>query len=374
MSSTKTSEPMKGSYALFRLPYGNEYTEMVQLDGEPERLGNVTELSGKSGFVVAPFEVTAGQPVLLIHPDTVRTRAMEDLPEVGGCSSEDGKAVVHGNDRMYYSIDFANCHSRLLAGEFSKIVLARCSVEQTADGKPVTPRDLFLRACRLYPRLFVALVSTPVSGTWLVATPEVLLDGDGDTFRTMALAGTMKLEGRQLEFDNPPSRQKTVGMPVDMMWNHKNICEQTFVSSYITQCIERFTNDFTVDGPFTARAGDVVHLRTDFTFRWQKGRCRMGEFLSVMHPTPAVCGLPKRETFDFIIKNEKTPRRYYSGFMGPLNQDGATHLFVSLRCMEIVGSTYRLYAGGGLLADSEEEQEWNETEDKMNTMRNVLRG
>ena len=59
--------------------------------------------------------------------------------------------------------------------------------------------------------------------------------------------------------------------------------------------------------------------------------------------------------------------------MGPLSIDGETNLFVTLRCMQIFPNAYRLYAGGGLLPDSVEEQEWQETETKLDTMRNLLR-
>ena len=59
--------------------------------------------------------------------------------------------------------------------------------------------------------------------------------------------------------------------------------------------------------------------------------------------------------------------------MGALNIKSQTHLYVSLRCMQITDSQYRLYAGGGLLKDSVEEQEWMETEAKMETMRRVIR-
>ena len=119
------------------------------------------------------------------------------------------------------------------------------------------------------------------------------------------------------------------------------------------------------------RAANLVHLRSDFTFSLPDNH-HLGDLLMALHPTPAVCGLPKREAFDFIVRNEHTPRRYYSGFMGPLNMNDATHLYVSLRCMNIDGETYHLYAGGGLLKDSVEEQEWLETEAKMQTMRELL--
>ena len=75
---------------------------------------------------------------------------------------------------------------------------------------------------------------------------------------------------------------------------------------------------------------------------------------------------------DFILSNERFPRQYYSGFVGPLLIEQSTHLYVSLRCMHICGSKYQLYAGGGLLPESIEEQEWQETEAKMKTMRSLL--
>ena len=71
------------------------------------------------------------------------------------------------------------------------------------------------------------------------------------------------------------------------------------------------------------------------------------------------------------MANESGKRRYYSGFCGPITEDGI-HLFVSLRCMEIRADGNVFHAGGGLLCDSDEQQEWEETETKMDTMRRVL--
>jgi isochorismate synthase len=239
---------------------------------------------------------------------------------------------------------------------FRKIVLARCADEKKEE--KVEPMDLFYRACALYPRMFIALVETEKSGCWLTATPEILLDGEGQDWRTIALAGTMKLEGEQLNGEGETLR-----------WSTKNIQEQRIVATYITECLEQFTGDFREEGPRTVRAANLVHLRSDFTFKLEN-QDHIGDLLQTLHPTPAVCGLPKREAFQFITRNEHSPRRYYSGFMGPLGQQ--THLYVSLRCMNIERNVCHLYAGGGLLKDSTEEQEWTETEAKMETMRRLL--
>jgi isochorismate synthase len=227
---------------------------------------------------------------------------------------------------------------------------------------------LFEEACRLYPRMFISLVYTPQSGMWLMATPEILLEGGGHDWRTIALAGTMRLEGDSLSFDSPPSQG---GTGMDISWSTKNIQEQRYVATYLMECLEHFSNQITEEGPYTARAANLVHLRSDFNFVLEDPR-RIGELIRALHPTPAVCGLPKQQAFDFIRRNESQPRRYYSGFSGPFNPDVETHLFVSLRCMQILDDSYCLYAGGGLLRDSEEEMEWEETEAKLETMRSLL--
>ena len=348
-----------GAYAIYRLPHEDHATLIRQTVGDPMELHSLTELNGKQGFVVAPFEVKGNQPIMVIQGEVSTCHLDQHL-----CHLDQAKRVErsldHARDDIpsgYYKVDFANYHSQLKSDTFRKIVLARCADEKMDE--KVEPMELFYRACAMYPRMFIALVETEKSGCWLTATPEILLDGKGNDWRTIALAGTMKLEGDQLN-----------GEGESLTWSTKNIQEQRIVATYITECLEQFTGNFREEGPKTVRAANLVHLRSDFTFKLEDNN-HIGDILNTLHPTPAVCGLPKREVFQFIVKNEHTPRRYYSGFMGPLGAT-ETHLYVSLRCMNIDGDTCYLYAGGGLLKDSVEEQEWLETEAKMETMRRLL--
>lgn len=354
-SSTDYANKEPVAFAAFRLPHEDHFTLVEQMEGTPDEFLSCISLNGRKGFVIAPFQITSSQPVLLIRPDRVAQVPLTVPRPVAGCESRVGE-----RSRMYYAIDFANFHSQLELGTFQKIVLARCADEETLE--QADPMQLFLRACQCYPRLFIALVHTERSGCWLTATPEILLEGNGREWRTIALAGTMKLEGEQLDGEGEATT-----------WSIKNIKEQRIVTTYITECLERFTSDFNEEGPRTVRAANLVHLRSDFTFTLPDD-CHIGDLLHALHPTPAVCGIPKRETFNFIVSNEHTPRRYYSGFMGPLSilPNPSTHLYVSLRCMNIEGRHCHLYAGGGLLKDSTEEQEWQETEAKLETMRRLI--
>ena len=349
------------AYAIYRLPHEDCATLVQQTEGEPAEFLSCTELNGRHGFVVAPFEVTAQQPILLIRPDCVESLEVRgEGQEVRDMSAAEYSLTSHHSPlTTSYSIDFANYHAQLEAGIFRKIVLARCAEE--ASDEAIDPMELFRRACELYPRMFISLVSTSKSGVWLIATPEILLEGKAHDWHTVALAGTMKLEGDSL-----------MGEGEKVTWATKDIQEQRIVTTYIAECLEQFTGDFREEGPRTVRAANLVHLRSDFSFTLPDGQ-HLGDLLHALHPTPAVCGLPKRDTFNFIIHNEHTPRRYYSGFMGMLDPDGGTHLYVSLRCMNIEGGHYHLYAGGGLLIDSTVSQEWLETEAKLETMRRVIR-
>ena len=380
------------SFAIYRLPYQKECTLMIQHEGEPLKLKSYTELNGKRGFVMAPFAVSPDQPILLIEADDVRSVDVSRKEE-GGKRKENSTETLSSflvesynqiispssfllppsskesslSSRQRYHIDFSNFHSNLLNGEFQKIVLSRCVQEPRKEEQ--LPMTLFQTACELYPRMFISLVYTPQSGMWLMATPEILLEGGGNDWHTIALAGTMKLEGESLSFDSPPVKGEA--RLSDIAWTTKNIQEQRYVATYLMECLEHFSSQITEEGPYTARAANLVHLRSDFNFVLEDTR-RIGELIRALHPTPAVCGLPKQQTFDFIQRNESQSRRYYSGFSGPFNPEVDTHLFVSLRCMQILDDCYCLYAGGGLLRDSEEDQEWEETEAKLETMRSLL--
>ena len=359
------------AFAIYRLPREDHYTLVEQTIGEPLELSSISELNGRSGFVLAPFAISADQPLLLIRGDRViKEKVIVNSENQAKVPSPFGEGGGRGSLREVYHIDFANFYAHLLSGEFRKIVLARSVTLNSPLTAHHSLRELFFDACQRYPRMFICLVSTPKSGMWLTATPEILLSNEKGMWQTMALAGTMKLEGDDLQ-----------GEGVHLLWSTKNIQEQRIVASYITECLEQFADDFTEKGPYTVRAGNLVHLRSDFTFTLSDEQ-HMGDVLTALHPTPAVCGLPKRATFDFILQNEHSTRRYYSGFMGPLRlqctmssthqSPATTHLYVSLRCMEVLTNGFKLYAGGGLLSDSVEEQEWQETEAKMETMRNLL--
>ena len=91
-----------------------------------------------------------------------------------------------------------------------------------------------------------------------------------------------------------------------------------------------------------------------------------------MHPTPAVCGLPKQSAKDFILQNENYNRDFYTGFLGEINILNKTDLFVNLRCIQIVDNIAYIYIGCGITKDSIPDKEFLETVNKSITMKRVI--
>lgn len=245
-------------------------------------------------------------------------------------------------------------------GEFLKVVLSRR--KKVGLSPNFSLFALFQTLCKTYPHAFVSLTAIPKVGVWIGASPEILvsLDKKG-IFRTVALAGT------QPKGDLTNLREAR--------WSQKEIEEQALVSRYIINCFKKIRlREFEELGPRTVAAANLLHLRTDFEVDTQT--LNFPELASVMlellHPTSAVCGMPKAPSLEFIQKYEGYDRELYSGFLGQVNIDQEIHLFANLRCMQVFENEAVLYAGAGITQDSAPEKEWTETEQKCQTLLSVL--
>lgn len=348
---------------LFRFPGEGDVCNVINCGADDiSMVYDYKDVGKDTGFVFAPFQITDKAPILLFPTDNRRMATLDELivaydinvkserNDVADVSIEDIKF-----DREVYSSDFKFFHGATCDGSLRKVVLARTASMTTKE--KINPMKTFIKACKDYPSAFVALVWSEMVGCWVMSTPEVLLERKGNTLHTMALAGTMPFKNYDV---------------LDVEWSKKNIDEQAFVSLYIRDVLEKYSDSIVEEGPTTVKAGDVVHLRTDFRFAADSMQCLIGSIVVDLHPTPAVCGLPVDKALRLILDNEHTEREYYSGFCGMIEEGGDFRLFVTLRCMKIEGDMLRLFAGGGIMPDSKEEDEWQETSLKMQTMKNCM--
>lgn len=210
--------------------------------------------------------------------------------------------------------------------------------------------ELFDTLCHIYPDALVYLLSSELMGTWVGASPEVLLEAHDNYLFTMSLAGTKKWETDD--------------------WSEKEIIEQELVTDFIVDQLK----DLQVDsiesiGPYDFHAGPVIHLRSDVSA--EMTGITPAQIALKLHPTPAVSGIPRPQAMALIGSTETHDRGLYTGMFGLISEKSA-QLFVNLRCAQLQEHKAYLYLGGGFTAQSIPESEWQETENKSRTLLNVM--
>ncbi|MFK7781252.1 chorismate-binding protein [Psychroserpens sp.] len=326
-----------------------------------------TEDFSASGFVFSPFE------------DKLQTILLPiEHSELLSCNIEISVDKEFTYNKIKSNREGKEVHLKLVQQGIDaiqnqllqKVVLSRCETVPISDAKPI---KIFQKLIRNYPSAFVYCWYHPKIGLWLGATPETLINIEGNRFKTMALAGT-----------------QTFMNTLDVTWGNKEQEEQQLVTEFIKDNLSSSASNMSISDVKTVRAGNLLHLQSNI-----KGvlNSALRTVLEKLHPTPAVCGLPVDDAKTFIKKNESYNREYYTGFLGELNlketksrntnrrnvENNAygsvkklSHLFVNLRCMQIKNERAFIYVGGGITKDSNPEHEWQETVYKAETMKRVL--
>ncbi|MDP6339698.1 MAG: chorismate-binding protein [Candidatus Marinimicrobia bacterium] len=366
-----------GIIAVWRCPREKTVHFLGDFSETPAK-GRIDLQKTDMGFVVSPFMNPEGNETLFLKAD-IYAWVMEDNSWKivhGKRKMENGSLTssltnsYHLNHRPDTEISGEKNHfidmvengiKAIEDGEFDKVVSARTYDEPLAENFNVI--EQFNRLEQAYPDAFVSLVSIPGRGTWMGATPELLIETSSEHFRTVSVAGT-----QPFPVDKDLSKAA---------WNQKEIEEQAMVSRYI---IEQFKTirlrEFVETGPRSVRAGNMIHLKTEYMVDLNEVHFpELGTvMLHLLHPTSAVCGMPKYSALRFIAANEHLNREFYSGFLGPVNMDGVSRLYVNLRCMQILRTRAVLYAGAGITHDSIPEKEWEETALKCQTLLDVMNG
>ena len=367
--------------AIWRMPQQSEINLIISTR-QVKKVSRVDFEELSTGFLFAPFNYSES-PSLFISSDFSLSfdfdEVIGDLDLDSGNNEDQRKfkqRFIELIDQQlplqrYYTKDASEirsddyqelvqkCIDAVNSGAVDKLVPARSQRIDLKDNFNLI--DVFLGLCTDYPGAFVSLVSIPEYGTWLGATPEVLIEKKGSHFETVALAGTQPFEARK-------SLSNTA-------WTQKEIEEQAMVSRFIINCFKKIRlREFVEKGPKTVKAGNLLHLKT--TYEVDTDSTNFPELATVMlellHPTSAIAGMPKETALKFLDTHENLDREFFSGFLGPVNFESNTHLFVNLRCMQLLKDQAILYAGAGVTSDSNPIKEFEETEMKFNTLLNTL--
>ena len=351
-------------FVAYSKPKSFQIRALLQKDQTLHKIEDYAE----SGFVFSPFDIR--KDAILIPLSMSKTLMTEE--DVNLDDFESLKDYNSGDKEKHMSLVDKGLKA-IHNDELEKVVLSRFV---DIDIKEPDPLLIFKRLLHTYNSAFVYCWYHPKVGLWLGATPETLLEIEGNDFSTMALAGTQQYEGI-----------------MDVRWKEKERNEQQLVADFVTSNLNTVASKLEVSEPETVRAANVLHIKSDIKGRLGEHENGLQKLIYALHPTPAVCGLPKIEAMQFILDNEHYNREFYSGFLGELNKEvkiqprtgklnienrafaynkRGSHLFVNLRCMQMQNNKAKIYVGGGITKDSVSDKEWEETIAKMYTIKSVL--
>ncbi|WP_158963920.1 chorismate-binding protein [Myroides fluvii] len=334
-------------FVLYRKPGQAKVVGLFQQDTTLHQVEHFTE----SGFILAPFYEGIRFYIPLAHAEKIEEEIAVEAVDflTFDLDYEAQPAKVNFEDLV------SRCIEAIKQGQFSKVVPAR-KEKVAVEVKNI--QALFSKLLMAYPEAFCSVVYHPQIGLWMGATPETLVELTDNKVHTMALAGTQVNHGKD-----------------EVHWGEKEKEEQRYVTAFIVEKLKPLTQHIQVSEPFTKRAAKVMHICTSIEAELKE--VDLKTVVEALHPTPAVCGMPKEVSRDFLLQQEEYSRKYYAGYLGELNcptEAGQQNskLFVNLRCMEIEKEHVNLYIGCGVTEDSDPTSEFVETVNKSTTMKKIL--
>ncbi|MBZ4033463.1 isochorismate synthase [Flavobacterium sp. 17A] len=336
-------------FVLYSKPNTDRYIGILQKNNTLHQVSDYSE----KGFVFASFD----EKQLILIPENESEIVTSEKIATSFEPIEIDDLNFDAEAKFQYEYLVAQGIQAIKNEEFKKVVLSRSEEVSLAEFDFI---ETFQHLVQLYPATFCYCFFHPKIGLWMGATPEKLLKANENAFETMALAGTQK--------DNKET---------EIVWQQKEKDEQQFVTDFIVKRLREFTASVVVSEPYSLKAGSIWHIKTDIS-GVLKENSTLEEVIDTLHPTPAVCGLPKKKSKTFILENENYDRTFYTGFLGELNstfagENASSDLFVNLRCMQIQEEKAILYMGCGITKESIPEKEWEESVNKSMTMKRVLK-
>jgi menaquinone-specific isochorismate synthase len=247
----------------------------------------------------------------------------------------------------------ADAVAAMQRGELKKVVLAReilVEADESLDAVEILGR---LRAS--YPSAYVFAVDG-----FIGATPELLVSRTGDVVRSHPMAGTTPRTG------DPATDQRSAA---SLLASAKDRAEHQITIDTVLDAVLPFCSYVDSEPePSIVSLANVQHLASLVEGRLSSPPASVLALVEALHPTPAVCGFPREAALAAIARLEGFDRGRYAGTVGWVDRSGNGRFAVSIRCAELDGPRARLFAGNGIVADSDPRTELAETRAKLNAL------
>ena len=245
------------------------------------------------------------------------------------------------------------------AGTLAKVVVAR-DVEVTAED-PIDVHAVLLRLRASFGSSYRYCV-----GDMIGASPELLVAVEGRTVRSHPLAGTAPRTGDPTTDDR---------LAAELIASTKNQIEHRVVIDMVRDTLLPRCSylDWEAE-PSIVTVANVQHLGTEIEGALSEPVPPVMELVRALSPTPALGGFPSAEAIDFIVSHEPMDRGWYGGAVGWFDARGNGQFAVTIRCAQLSRDrrTARLFAGGGIVAESDPLAELAETQAKFQAMLSAI--
>jgi isochorismate synthase len=316
-----------------------------------------------ASILVAPHETVPGAAEAASRQvgrrwATLAARATEPVPLVPAAALlRIGGQVPEAREWQATVARFAGAVGR---GRLDKAVLAR-RVDLDADG-PIDVPAALRRLEATAPESTIFAVGRGTR-TFLGATPERLVRSEGREFRTVAMAGSIRRGTDAAEDER---------LAAELLASEKDREEQAVVVEMLRETLTPVTDRLEIARrPSVVRLRHIQHLATEVRGRLTEPAGIVG-LVERLHPTPAVGGAPRELALELIAEGEPLERGWYAGPVGWLDPRGDGEFVVAIRSGVVDGRTASLFAGCGIVADSDPGREWEESLIKLRALATAL--
>jgi len=321
-------EPMAGPVAFISFPFAPEGAyEVVVPEVLLGRRNGKSWMTSWNDAVWAEGTPAGSNPVLHFHPGSLDHEQWLD-------SVRQALAAIH-------------------SGDVDKVVLARDEIAETSGR--IDLRPVLARLAETYPQTWTFAVKSLVG-----ASPELLIRQDRGLITSRVLAGTIH------------GNRDDSAMAEALSSSSKDLAEHEYAVTSVADALRGHVTSLHVpEVPFVLQLPNVMHLASDITGAVRPGSTVVG-LAAAIHPSAAVCGTPTNAARTLIHKLEHMDRGRYAGPVGWINAHGDGEIALALRCGLIEDHQVRIFAGCGIVADSDPDAEWAETVAKLLPMKQAL--
>jgi menaquinone-specific isochorismate synthase len=331
--------------------------------------------SGSGPILFTSFSFDPNQPSILVIPEIilgqkngkswitwVGSSSQPDLSKVNN-SAVSGHILWQGGSisEQMWREQVGLAITAIKSGQIEKIVLAR-DITAVSDVE-INPRNLLQRLEIDYPSTWLFLIDGLIG-----ATPELLIRLSKSLVTSRVLAGTIRKTGNE---------DRDLALAASLAKSSKDLEEHEHAVKSIADVLATFCSSTNIpESPFVLHLANVMHLATDVTGVLNDSAKQADIFtlIAQLHPSAAVCGTPTNVSKKLITELEQMNRGRYAGPVGWIDAHGDGEIAIALRCGQLAGDnkSIRIFAGCGIVAGSDPDNEFAESQAKLMPMRTAL--